>query len=74
MRPALRELALACSALLLAMGDAVAGELVLPVSTLSAPTGSYSLKALATRTFRFGRVELNAGGGTWSILLPPPSA
>ena len=51
---------------------ALAGELVLPVSTLSAPTGSYSLKALATKTFRFGRVELNAGGGTWSIRLPPP--
>jgi hypothetical protein len=51
---------------------ALAGELVLPVSTLSAPTGSYSLKALATKTFRFGRVELNAGGGTWSIRLPTP--
>lgn len=51
---------------------AVAGELVLPVSTLSAPTGSYSLKGLATKTFRFGRIELNAGGGTWSIRLPPP--
>jgi len=51
---------------------ALAGELVLPVSTLSAPTGSYALKALATKTFRFGRVELNAGGGTWSIRLPPP--
>ena len=51
---------------------AVAGELVLPVSTLSAPTGSYSLKALATKTFGFGRVELNAGGGTWSIRLPAP--
>lgn len=51
---------------------AIAGELVLPVSTLSAPTGSYALKGLATKTFRFGRVELNAGGGTWSIRLPPP--
>ena len=51
---------------------AVAGELVLPVSTLSAPTGSYSLKGLATKTFRFGRIELNAGGGTWSIRLPAP--
>ena len=50
---------------------AVAGELVLPVSTLSAPTASYALKALATKTFRFGRIELNAGGGTWSIRLPP---
>ena len=51
---------------------ALAGELVLPVSTLSAPTASYALKALATKTFRFGRIELNAGGGTWSIRLPPP--
>jgi hypothetical protein len=51
---------------------AVAAELVMPVSTLSAPTGSYALKALATKTFRFGRVELNAGGGTWSIRLPQP--
>lgn len=51
---------------------ALAGELVLPVSTLSAPTAPYALKALATKTFRFGRVELNAGGGTWSIRLPPP--
>ena len=51
---------------------ALAGELVMPVSTLSAPTGSYSLKALATKTFRFGRVELNAGGGTWAIRLPAP--
>ena len=50
---------------------AIAGEAVLPIGTLSAPAASYALKALATKTFHFGRVELNAGGGSWSIRLPP---
>jgi hypothetical protein len=52
---------------------AVAAEVVLPVGSLSAKTASYSVKGLLTKTFRFARVELNVGGGTWSIR-PPASA
>ena len=52
---------------------AVAAEVVLPVGSLSAKTGSYSVKGLATKTFRFARLEVNVGGGTWSIR-PPTSA
>jgi hypothetical protein len=52
---------------------AVAAEVVLPVGSLSAKTASYSVKGLATKTFRFARLELNVGGGTWSIR-PPTSA
>lgn len=51
---------------------ALAGEVVLPVGSISAPRASYGAKALFTKTFPFGRVELNTGGGTWSIRLPPP--
>ena len=51
---------------------AVATELVLPVGSMSATTASYSVKGLLTKTFRFARLELNAGGGTWSIR-PPTS-
>jgi hypothetical protein len=51
---------------------AITGEVVLPVGSLSAPTTSYSVKGLLTKTLPFGRVEVNAGGGTWSIRLPPP--
>jgi hypothetical protein len=51
---------------------AVAGEAVLPVGSLSASTPTYSLKALMTKTLSIGRIELNAGGGTWSIRVPRP--
>jgi hypothetical protein len=51
---------------------ALAGEVVLPVGSLSAPTTSYAVKGLLTKTLSFGRIELNAGGGTWSIRVPPP--
>jgi hypothetical protein len=50
---------------------ALGGELVLAVGSLSAPTGSYSLKGLFTKTFPLGRIEVNVGGGTWSIRAPP---
>jgi hypothetical protein len=46
---------------------AVAGELVLPVGSLSAPVASYSLKGLLTKTFTTARLQLNVGGGTWSV-------
>jgi hypothetical protein len=52
---------------------AVAAEVVLPVGSLSAKTASYSVKGLATKTFPLARLELNVGGGTWSIR-PPSSA
>ena len=51
---------------------ALTGEVVLPVGSLSAPTTSYSIKGLLTKTLPFARIEVNAGGGTWSIRLPPP--
>ena len=51
---------------------ALTGEVVLPVGSLSAPTTSYSIKGLLTKTLSFGRIEVNAGGGTWSLRLPPP--
>lgn len=54
-------------------GVAIAGEWVLPVGSLAAPTGSYSLKALATKTLRFARLQLNLGGGTWSARTTAPS-
>ena len=53
---------------------AVAAEVVLPVGSLSAKTASYSVKGLATKTFRFARLELNVGGGTWSIRPPTSTA
>jgi hypothetical protein len=49
---------------------AVAGEAVLPVGSLSAATASYAVKMLMSKTYRFARVELNAGGGSWAIRLP----
>lgn len=51
---------------------AVAGEAALPVGSLAATTVSYSVKGLMTKTFRFARLQLNAGGGTWSIRPVPP--
>jgi hypothetical protein len=51
---------------------AIAGEGVFPVGSLSASTPSYSAKLLMSKTLSFGRVELNAGGGTWAIRVPPP--
>lgn len=53
---------------------ALAAEAVLSVGSLSAPTGSYSVKGLLTKTLRFGRIHLNAGGGTWSVRPPPAVA
>jgi hypothetical protein len=50
---------------------AIAGEWVLPVGSLSAPIGSYSLKGLMSKTFRVARVQLNVGGGTWSVRSSP---
>jgi hypothetical protein len=50
---------------------AVAGEVVLPIGSLSAPMASYSLKVLLTKTFTFGRLQVNAGGGTWSVRATP---
>lgn len=50
---------------------ALAGEMVLPAGSLSAPTGSYSLKALMTKTLPFARLQLNVGGGTWSARVSP---
>jgi hypothetical protein len=52
---------------------ALAAEAVLPVGSLSAPTGSYSAKGLLSKTFPFARIHLNVAGGTWSAR-PPPAA
>jgi hypothetical protein len=52
---------------------ALAAEVVLPVGSLSAPTPSYSVKALMSKTFPFARFELNVGGGTWSVRTSPAS-
>ena len=46
---------------------ALAAELVLPIGSMSAPTGSYSVKGLLTKTFRYARMQLNVAGGTWSV-------
>lgn len=51
---------------------AVSSEIVLPVGSMSASATTYSVKGLMTKTFSIGRLELNAGGGTWSIRVPPP--
>jgi hypothetical protein len=53
---------------------ALAGEAVLPVGSLSASTGSFSVKGLMTKTFPFVRVQLNVAGGTWSTRPTPASA
>jgi len=50
---------------------ALAGEAVFAVGSLSAPAASYSIKALLSKTLRFGRIELNAGGGTWNVRPAP---
>jgi hypothetical protein len=50
---------------------ALAGELVLPVGSLAAPIGSYSVKGLLSKTFRLARLQLNVGGGTWSVRSAP---
>ena len=49
---------------------ALAGEVWTPTGP-NASIPAYSLKALATRSFTFGRVHLNAGYGTFSIKIPP---
>ena len=46
---------------------ALAGEWVAPVGSLSARTGSFGAKLLATKTFSLARVNLNVGVGTWSL-------
>jgi hypothetical protein len=46
---------------------ALAGEWVAPVGSLSARTGSFGAKLLATKTFSLARVNLNVGMGTWSL-------
>jgi hypothetical protein len=53
---------------------AVAAEWVLPVGSLSAAVGSYSVKGLATKTLPFGRLHVNVGGGTWSARIPGASS
>jgi hypothetical protein len=50
---------------------AIAAEMVMPVGSLSAPIGSYAVKGLLTKTFSIARVQLNAGGGTWSVRNAP---
>lgn len=50
---------------------ALAGEAALPVGSLSASTGSFSVKGLMTKTFPFMRVQVNVAGGTWSIRPTP---
>jgi hypothetical protein len=52
---------------------AVSGEWLAPAGSLAGPRGSYSLKALLTKTTVLGRWHLNAGGGTYSIRLTPRS-
>ncbi|HUQ19903.1 MAG TPA: hypothetical protein VM099_09850 [Gemmatimonadaceae bacterium] len=50
---------------------ALAGEVWAPTGP-NASVPSYSLKGLATRSFTFGRVHLNASYGTYSIKIPVP--
>jgi hypothetical protein len=45
---------------------ALSGEWIAPYGGLSAPTGSYMVKGIATKTFRFARVHTNVGYGTYS--------
>jgi hypothetical protein len=61
---------------------AIGGEWLLPTGALSAPRSSYSYKGLLTKTTTFGRIHLNAGGGTYSVqsagsdapgCIPPPA-
>jgi hypothetical protein len=52
---------------------ALAAEAVLPVGSLSASTGSFSVKGLMTKTFPFMRLQVNVAGGTWSIRPTPIS-
>ena len=53
---------------------ALAGEAVLPVGSLSASTGSFSVKGLMTKTFPFFRLQVNVAGGTWSIRPTPANS
>ncbi|HEX4682181.1 MAG TPA: hypothetical protein VH277_05700 [Gemmatimonadaceae bacterium] len=46
---------------------AVAGEVLLPVGSLAAPSASYVAKLIVTRTTRLGRFHFNGGGGTYSV-------
>ncbi len=52
---------------------ALSGEYVAPVGSLAAPVGSYSVKALATKSSSAGRVHVNAAYGTWSIRTSAPA-
>jgi hypothetical protein len=49
---------------------AVSGEVVLPIGSISASATTYAVKGLMTKTFSIGRLEVNIGGGTWSIRVP----
>jgi hypothetical protein len=49
---------------------ALAAEYLAPAGSLAARTGSFSLKAIATKTFALGRLHANAGIGSWSIRAP----
>jgi hypothetical protein len=51
---------------------AISSEVVLPVGSMSASATTYAVKALMTKTLPIGRLELNVGGGSWSIRVPPP--
>ena len=52
---------------------ALSAEVLLPGgSQVSAPTASYSMKALMTRTTRIARLHLNAAIGTWAVRVTPP--
>jgi hypothetical protein len=51
---------------------ALAGEWIAPVGGLAAHVGSYSAKAVGTKTLRPVRLHLNVGYGTWSVRPPPP--
>src|SRR5205823_14818983 len=51
---------------------ASSSELLLPFGSLAPPLPSYSVKAMATKTFPFGRLHLNVADGTYSV--NPPAA
>jgi hypothetical protein len=51
-------------------GLAIGAEVQMPVGRLAAPKATYSLKALATKSGKFGRVHLNVAGGTYSVRVP----
>jgi hypothetical protein len=46
---------------------AIAAELLLPIGYLAASRTAYSVKGLATKTTRWGRVHLNLSAGTYGV-------